>query len=225
MEQVNWFRGFRKSVYGFCGDEARESIDRYFKRGLFIEKTDFTGETSSRLVKDIERLKTANHFKPLKEADLKILGNLGSYAKSGGIDGLHAFLIVNNAETHAKGIYYIQDEAITTLYDGDTVGILNDIMQKDTRGDYLNIDDLPALLIIVAEQDVKMVKYKDLGYEYCLLEAGMMLQNLYVAGVGTTLAIRPMGSYNKTEAIKHLGISLNRFTPMIAVIIGSKDEQ
>lgn len=222
----NVLSDWKKAVFAFCGIKATESISSYLDRGFYLGKTAFSG---SRIMEFMStrtlRNKTAQlvEFKPLASIDVEELKNLHNYAKAGNIDSLHAFLIVQHSTYLHTGVYMIgTEELIDTGIQYDET-ILMDILQAGNRGknDQLNIDKIPALLVIVAEENVKMAKYKELGYEYCLLEAGMMLQNLYV-GVRKSLAVRPMGSYDKERTLRRLELSPKKFTPMITALIGTK---
>lgn len=223
-EKISPFEIFKKSVYDFCGENALTSIRKYFNRGYVLKKVDFTDDLSIELQKEICRTKTADEYKRLKWSDLQILSNLGNYAKAGNIDAMHSFLIVQNVEKLSNGIYYIEKDMLYRFSDGHDKTVLEDILQAGDRGDEMDIANIPALLIIVAEHDLKMTKYKELGYEYCLIEAGMMLQNLYIAGANTSLAIRPLGSYSKIKVIDRLGLNNRKYTPMITAIVGSNGE-
>lgn len=215
------FKDFRQSVIDFKGENAMKSITGYISKLFHYDRTEFCTIKKSdyRLTNSQKRAKTASEYKPLERKHIAILGGLTDYARAGNIDSLHAFLFVQDSQEIDRGIYYIEGTFIKLLSD-EIYDKLRKIYQHGNRGDELNIDELPSVLFIVAEHTVKMDKYKDLGYEYCLLEAGMMLQNLYLKG-SDTLAIRPMGSYDKQACLEALDLS-DDFTPMISVIIGAK---
>lgn len=216
---MGYFKEFRESVMGFCGEYSSEKIKKYFARGIVYGKSVlYPGGDFFIVDKYISRSKTTQPhlFNKLKIREICRL-SIDNYAKGGNLDALHIFLICQNTELEKKVFYMDDGKFVDTGIEVDDK-FLPEIFDGEVRGDGLEIHRIPAVVAIVAEQKVKMHKYEDLGYEYCLLESGMALQNLYhLPG----LQVRPMGSYNKKILLDKLGLS-NNFTPTITAIIGSK---
>ncbi|MFN3528135.1 MAG: SagB/ThcOx family dehydrogenase, partial [Candidatus Altarchaeaceae archaeon] len=123
---------------------------------------------------------------------------------AGAIYPLEIYLVVNNVENLEKGIY---------KYDAENNEILK-ISDKDVSKDLYKsclyqeyVRDAPAVVVIAGNFEKTKRRYGERGIRYVYMEAGHVVQNVYLQCVSLNLGTVVIGAFYDEEVNKILNIN------------------
>lgn len=115
-----------------------------------------------------------------------------SWPSAGNLYSLNLYLVVQNVTGIAQGLYaYDCDNHRLAPITADQELVLTHLRRSNT---FLEHGELPAAqLLITSDFNQVSWHYERLAYRLVLLEAGALLQNIYLLGAQFQLGIRPIG--------------------------------
>lgn len=133
-----------------------------------------------------------------------------NYPSAGGLHPLEFYLIIRAVENIEPGLYKY-DCALHSLILLDSLNEKTNIILEATTTFKLTGTLPQAHLLITARLDRISAKYERIAYRLALLDAGVFLQNLYLACADLEIGIRPRGSsfsrFIEHDLLKLTGLS------------------
>ena len=180
-----------------------------FKQGNLVERSRSTrffeeGEGSVQL----EEMETL--FKSIR-----------NIPQAGDIDALYLAAMVSTDEY--KGIIFIED-GFFCFKDMPINGGFDEIYPIDALGEVIDFYSSSASLFIFGDISILSEKYKHLGYNYLLLMAGMVSQNVYTVCEKLSMKCCSLGCYDQDKAkeivFEGTGIDTENIISLTNIIIG-----
>lgn len=135
------------------------------------------------------------------------------YAPSaGGLAPIDVYLVANNVEGIAQGLYYYHplDHELRLLDDGNLRRI---VARSAIYAEWLGYAS--AVAFLVGDMDRVEWKYGERGYRFLHVDAGVLCQNLYLTGAAHGLHTCAVAAYYDEEICQLLGIDGDRRFPVV----------
>ncbi len=134
---------------------------------------------------------------------------------SGGLHGIDIYVVALRVDGLEPGVYYYE-------YDEHRLGVIAAPCYPYTLVDCLRQSELrnaPLLIILVADLSRGLWKYGKAYYKFCLVDAGVVAENIHLAATAEDLASVIVAGFDKQRVAEVLG--LNRYEiPVISIVIG-----
>jgi SagB-type dehydrogenase family enzyme len=121
----------------------------------------------------------------------------------GALYPLEIYLVVSNVESLEPGLYHFQvsDSSLEFLRRGDFSDEIHEAANNQQSA-----GSSPVTLVIAARFERMTVKYADRGYRYVYIEAGAVMENIYLQGAEIGAATVAVGAFNDDLLNRFLGI-------------------
>lgn len=119
------------------------------------------------------------------------------YPAAGAVYCSHLYVVVKSIIGLRSGIYYLRwvDRELERIADLDDQFMKDCIYQK-------NIDGISCLILVVADIRLSKMKYHDRAVRFALLEAGALMQTVYLAAEKLRFAVSALGGVGDAAALK-----------------------
>jgi len=142
---------------------------------------------------------------------------LRSTPSAGALHSTEVFLYANRVTGIDQGIYYYdwENHSLATILFGDYSHLLADIAlgQEHVRYAATNI-------ILVANYGRVFKKYWKRAYRYVLLDAGAVMQNIYLAATALNIGVCAVGAFYDDELCSLLRIDCRGLIPVVIISLG-----
>ena len=140
---------------------------------------------------------------------------------AGALYPLELYPVIFSAHEIPKGIhhYHALTHTLEFLREGSFADCIADICLAQEF-----IKNSGACIAVTAVFDRTKGKYKDRGYRYVLLDAGHLLQNVYLAATALELPVCSIGGFYDDEFNELLDIDGVNEAVIYAVVVGSRVE-
>lgn len=132
-----------------------------------------------------------------------------AYPSAGARYPLEAYLVAFNTEKISQGIYHynIKNHSLELLLKQDVRNLFEEFVDQEW------LKDAGVIIVITAVLSRSLIKYGERAYRYCLIEAGHIAQNIYLATTALHLNCCAIGGFNDEAINKILDLdSYNEFT-------------
>ncbi len=134
---------------------------------------------------------------------------------SGGLHSIDIYVVALRVDGLEPGVYYYE-------YDEHKLGVITAPCYPYTLVDCFRQSELrnaPVFIILVADLSRGLWKYGKAYYKFCLVDAGVVAENIHLAATAEDLASVIVAGFDKQRAAKILG--LNKYEmPVISIVIG-----
>lgn len=147
------------------------------------------------------------------------------YPSAGGLYPVNCYLIAQNIEGLARGIYHVNGGTRSLeLIRAECAGQLDcsALIRTAILGEP-SIHRAAFFVVMTGDLDKTCWKYGERGYRFVLLEAGHIAQNLALAAVGCNLANVALGGFCETELQRFLEV--DEFGHRALYVLAFGDEQ
>lgn len=167
--------------------------------------------------KDISYLLEYTYMATEKESE-EFPGYYRPSPSAGALYPLELYPIAFNVSKVPQGIYHYHSltHSLELLKEGSLAGCISDICLAQ---DFIRSSGV--CIAVTAVFDRTQCKYKDRGYRYVLLDAGHLVQNIYLAATALELAVCSLGGFFDDEFNELLGIDGVTEAVVYAVVVGS----
>jgi len=123
---------------------------------------------------------------------------------AGALYPIDLYVAVHSVEGLDSGLYHFQviDTTLALIESGD----LGEQMQE-AANDQSAVGNSPVTVVIAAHFDRVTKKYADRGYRYAYMEAGAVMQNVYLQATALGLGTVSVGAFNDDLLNELLGIN------------------
>jgi SagB-type dehydrogenase family enzyme len=194
-----------------------ETYKKYPSTKVIMLSKSFPTQTLS-IVEALRRRRSTRSFlpKPLSLDDLSFLlwactgvqreergYEFRTAPSAGALYPVETYVVVNNVEGLAKGVYHynIEAHALEELKAGDFIGKMVHAALEQKR-----CAEAPVVLIWTAVFERMKWKYAQRGYRYVYLEAGHIAQNFALAATCISLGSCQIGAFFDDEVNQILGV-------------------
>ncbi len=135
------------------------------------------------------------------------------YAPSaGGLAPVDLYLVANNVEDLAQGLYYYHpgEHELRLVDDGNLRRL---VARAATYAEWLAYSSV--VMFLVGDMDRVEWKYGERGYRFLHVDSGVMCQNLYLTGAANGLHTCAVAAYYDEEVCQLLGIDGDRQFPVV----------
>ena len=120
------------------------------------------------------------------------------YPAAGGIYSIHLYHLIYNVEGLKPGVYYLRwsDERLELINSSEAA--------EEFRREWVHQgakESIPAIGLMIADTRFSQIKYHDRSWRMALIEAGALLQNLYLASSKIQLALSGLGAVSDRAAL------------------------
>ncbi|MBU3093525.1 SagB/ThcOx family dehydrogenase [Clostridium sp. CF011] len=144
-------------------------------------------------------------------------------ASGGGLYPLEFYVVINNVESIAKGLYHynVRMHKLELLKEGDLVDKFSDLTFNEEWQKKASVH-----FIITSMMDRTRFKYLERGYRFVNIDLGHAMENLYLTATSCKLGCAAIGGFYDDEVNKFLGINaINETTMLIANVGPHVDEE
>jgi SagB-type dehydrogenase family enzyme len=124
---------------------------------------------------------------------------LRPYPAAGGIYTVNMYLVANQVSQLNSGIHYVRwsDKSLEQIGTAETAKIFleNSVFQPDK-------ESIPLIALLVADTRLSYYKYHDRSIRMAFIEAGGLLQTLYLAGTKLGLSVCALGAISDRAALR-----------------------
>ncbi len=141
---------------------------------------------------------------------------------AGALQPVEVYVYVGNVRGFEKGIYRYDyfSHGIEAIRGGDHGATLADIALGQDH-----VGSAPAVFMISVVYRRTFWKYWKRAYRYVLLDAGAVMENLYLVATGLGLGACAVGSFYDEELCEVLGVDCADEFPVVMVTVGRPLEQ
>jgi SagB-type dehydrogenase family enzyme len=122
---------------------------------------------------------------------------------AGALYPMELYIVVSRVDNLAPGIYHFHepDSTLELIAEGDFDGDIH------AAANFQNsVGSSPITLVLAARFDRVTQKYADRGYRYAYMEAGAVMQNVYLQSSALDLGTVTVGAFNDDACNELLGI-------------------
>jgi SagB-type dehydrogenase family enzyme len=144
---------------------------------------------------------------------------LRAYPSAGGLQPVEAYLVAEAVEGLEPGIYHYQARShrLCRVKQGSFLRLLADVCLGQDH-----VAEAPAAFVFTVYYQRTASKYHARGYRYALLDAGGVMENLYIAAEALGLATVAVGAFFDEDLCELLGIDCYNEFPVLVMPVGRR---
>ncbi len=145
---------------------------------------------------------------------------LRAYPSAGGLQPVEAYVVSESVEGLEPGLYHYQarDHALCVLRTGS--GLLRRLADICLAQEH--VAEAPAAIAFTVVYQRTASRYHARGYRYALLDAGGVMENLYIAAEALGLATVAVGAFYDEELCEFLGVDCYTEFPVLVMPVGRR---
>ena len=136
---------------------------------------------------------------------------------AGALHSTEVFIYVNRVAGLSSGFYYYDWEghALAPISLGNYSQTLTDVALGQEH-----VGDAAVDVILVSDYGREFSKYWKRAYRYILLDAGAVMQNIYLAATAMGIGVCAVGAFYDEELCQLLKIDCRRLIPVLIIALG-----
>ncbi|WP_054857575.1 SagB/ThcOx family dehydrogenase [Vulcanisaeta sp. JCM 16159] len=144
---------------------------------------------------------------------------LRAYPSAGALQPIEAYPVINNVTGLREGLYHYDpfNHALEII----KLGRFNSLMVDLALGQD-HVSRASAVVILTAFYSRTRWKYWKRALRYVLIDAGAVMENMYIAATGLELGVRAVGAFYDEELCGFLGIDCIEEFPVLLMLIGKE---
>ncbi len=142
---------------------------------------------------------------------------LRAYPSAGALQPIEAYPVVNNVDGLRPGLYHY--DPFNHSLEVIRLGRFNSLMTDLALGQD-HVGRASVVIVLTAFYARTRWKYWKRALRYVLLDAGAVMENMYLAAVGLGLGVRAVGAFYDDELCRFLSIDCVEEFPVLLMLIG-----
>ena len=144
---------------------------------------------------------------------------LRSYPSAGALQPIEAYPVIHNVDGLREGLYHYDpfNHALEVI----RLGRFNSLMADLALGQD-HVGRASVVIVLTAFYARTRWKYWKRALRYVLLDAGAVMENMYLAATGLGLGIRAVGAFYDNELCRFLNVDCIEEFPVLLMLIGRR---
>lgn len=131
------------------------------------------------------------------------VSGLRPYPAAGGIYSVHPYIAALNVEELESGVHYVDCNSRRFGQIGTSEKVSSFLVSGIHQE---NKDQISAIMLLIIDTRLSMMKYHDRAWRFGLLEAGCLMQTIYLAAEKLGIAACGLGGISDRSALKLCGL-------------------